>query len=441
MSLQNLLQQWKAFYSGARYDRPVIPIVFDKDGNPVFLSPSSPMPTANADYSGGAFADQIRVGLHSAINEKFVYGSAVNPDHIIKDESGGGTVTHSNGMLMLQTGAATNKKCYFRTRRPLIYVAGTGNHCRFTPIINATGAGKYRECGVGTIAINGNKPDNAICFIDNGGVISFAIRKNGNITVSVPYANWYDKLDGTGLSELSTSGFQHGIPIEIIYPYLGFGDIYIYVIAKNKRFLVTTIQYASLYDSPFIGNPTLYPYGYVENTTANTNTTLAIGSIGGLMEADFKNIIGINYDTDLVSKANITTETPILSIHNPPNAFGGTNNNGIILKLSGYSISSDGTGSNDCQFRFYIHNNPVTGGSYADVLTGRSVYQVNNAPTSFNTANQRRVHTRTLDRPSSTYDDITNKGIYLYPNEYLTVTGSSASAFTGVVSLGIEEFQ
>lgn len=389
----------------------------------------------------GAFSDPIALPLYPFVNEKFVYGTVPNIDHIVTDTSGGGNVSIANGLITLSTGAAINRTAYFRTRRPVIYSAGIGCHARFTVILSATGTGKYREWGVGTLAATGAKPSSAIYFKDNAGAFSLNVRKANSDILTVNRANWIDKLDGTGASGLNLANFTTGAPLEIVWPYLGFGDVYFYLIESGVKHLIATIHVTGVLTTPFIENPTLYPYGFVENTTANTDTTLSFGSIGGLLEFDFSKAVGVNYDTSLVSKAAITTETPILSIYNPLNAFGGTNNNGIVLKLTSYTASSDGTGSANCDLQFYLHSSAVTGGSYADLLANRSVIQVNTAPTSFSTANQRRVHAHSLDRPTSAVVDTNFKNILIYPGEYLTVTGTSGTAFTGVVSLGFQEFQ
>lgn len=38
MSIQTLLQQWKDLFNGNRYDKPVVPIVFDDNNDPQFLN-------------------------------------------------------------------------------------------------------------------------------------------------------------------------------------------------------------------------------------------------------------------------------------------------------------------------------------------------------------------------------------------------------------------
>lgn len=287
----------------------------------------------------GAFADPIALPLYPFVNEKFVYGTAPNIDHIVSDTSGGGSVAIANGLITLSTGAAINRTASFRTRRPVLYSAGMGCHARLTVILSATGTGKYREWGVGTLAAASSKPSSAIYFKDNAGVFSLNVRKANADILTVNRADWIDKLDGTGASGLNLADFTTGAPLEIVWPYLGFGDAYFYLIASGVKYLIATIHVASKLTTPFVENPTLYPYGFVENATANTNTTLSFASIGGLLEFDFSKAVGVNYDTPLVSKSSITTETPI------------------------------------------------------------------------------------------------------YPGEYLTVTGTSGTAFTGVVSLGFQEFQ
>lgn len=185
-----------------------------------------------------------------------------------------------------------------------------------------------------------------------------------------------DKMDGTGLSEMSIDKTLGNV-FQIQYQWLGYGAITFSV--ENDRTgnfeTVHRIMYSNKNLNTSVQNPFLNLFACVENTTNTTDIIAFTPSFVGFIEGEISDdgvISGIT-----ISKAGIgTTQTPILTIRNKEIYQGKTNR--VPVQLTFATVSVDGTKPALVDF---ILNSQLTDASYSDVNTNTSVIEADSSAT------------------------------------------------------------
>lgn len=297
--------------------------------SPTATTSTGPVFVEIAGQNLGAFGDLVVAEKTPLVQMDFVYG--IHPQLAISTATNGGSVSAVSGLLALQSSTTNNGSATFFSRNPARYRAGQGITARFTVIFTTGVAASTQTAGMG---------DNGDGYFYGYNGTSFGIlHKNRSVETWIPQASWNgDKCDGTG-----PSGFlwdtTKGNVAQIVYPYLGFGNIKFSVQDNiTSRFiLVHTIRYNNTHAHTQLSNPSLKFKAYVANSGSTTNVKLSIGSIGVFLNGQ-RTYLGPQFGAANI-KTGVTTEVPILSIRNA-SSFNGIVNTGV-LRLRSLSFAND----------------------------------------------------------------------------------------------------
>jgi hypothetical protein len=284
----------------------------------------------------GAFGDLIAEGKTPVIQLDFVSG--INSQTGLATVANSATVDTNLSRLRLQSGTNSAGSGIFNSKRIAKYRAGEGMLARFTPIFVTSAASSTQIIGVG----NNN---DGYFFGFNGVAFGILHRNSGTgslVNTWTAQTAWNgDKCDGTGLTGFNWDKTK-GTPVQIVYPYLGYGDIFFYVQdSSNGRWLLAhTIRYANTLATVQASNPSLFFYAQAVNSGNTTNLTMYCGSVG-IFITGIRSFVGSPKWAADNNKAAITTETNILSIRNATTYNGVTNRS--LIRLNSISIGSTAT--------------------------------------------------------------------------------------------------
>ena len=246
------------------------------------------MTQSNANYNilsndvtiGGAnlsaFGDLIAEGKSPVVQMDFVYG--INTQTGISTVANSATVDTNLSRLRLQSGTNSAGNAIFNSKKIAKYRQGEGMLARFTPIFATSAASSTQIMGVG----NAN---DGYFFGFSGTAFGILHRNSGTgslVDTWIAQTAWnQDKCDGSGGSGF-TWDTTKGVPVQIVYPYLGYGNILFYVQnpANGRWILAHIIKYANTLATPQASNPSLFFYAQALNAGNTTNLTMYCGSVG-----------------------------------------------------------------------------------------------------------------------------------------------------------------
>lgn len=373
------------------------------------------------DVPISAFGELEAVNPTPVVQADFIYN--INADLVSSSTTGSGTVTQSNAMAVLQTGAATSSTAELITNRFVKYRPGQGVHIRGTALFTTGVAGSTQLFGAGD-------DDNGVFFGYNG--TSFGVlRRSGGTDNWTAQTAWNgDRFDGSGGLTNPTGDTidpTKGNVFEIQFQWLGFGEI-VFAIEDEQtgRFVpVHTIPYANNNTEPSMLNPS-FPLGwFVENTTNNTNITVKGASCCAEIEGEIR-LLGPRNSIDNSKTGVGTTLTNILTIRNKSTFVSQTNKTPVIV--SKYSAAVDGT--KPATFELIL--NATLGGtpSYTDISTNTSVIDYDTAGTTV--TGGKLLDGAALGKTGSV--DITPflEDVQLNPGDTLTLAVKASSGTTDV---------
>lgn len=378
------------------------------------------------DSNVSAFGDLIANKLTPGIQLDFVYG--INTQTGVTTTANSATVDTSNGRLRLQTGTNSAGSAIFNSKRPAKYRPGQGMLARFTPVFDTPKTNSTQIWGVANGAVDG------YFFGYNGTTFGICHRVR---SVDTWYAqtewNGY-RCDGSG-----DVGFDwdktKGLPVDIRYPYLGYGDVHFRIQnpIDGNWVLVHTIRYANTTNVTQMSNPSLNFYGQALNSGNTTNLTMYCGSAAIFITGDRSYIGNPKWSNDS-NKSSITTETNLITFRNATTYNGVANKS--LLRPIGLSMSSSAA-NGIALFRVklnatlggspsYTCVNGSTADSGVTVTSGNSAVSYDVAGTTVSNGTQ--VLSFAVDNPGTIYVDLTPYDIFLTPSDTLTISAFSTNS-------------
>lgn len=390
-----------------------------------------------------AFGTLETAELTPVFQGDFVYGLNTQLWNTAVVSGTGATVDTDSSRLRIQCGTANNGYAYITSKRPARYRAGEGTVARFTPLFTAGAANNVQLWGMGSIA--SNAPYDGYFFGYNGTSFGIVHYVRGTPTWTAQGSWNGDKVDGSAGSSFTWDATK-GTPVQIKYPYLGFGDIIFQVQNPNTGRFVTVhiIKYANTVATTQLANPTLQFVGFTLNSGNTTNKTMYCASVGVFISG-VRTFVGNPQWAMDSSKAAITTEKNLLSIKNST-TYNGMANRGLI-RLSSISISSSAA-SGVSIFRLKLNTtlggspsyatvNGTTADSGVTITSGNSIASYDTAGTTITGGIM--VLSVTVDNPNSQFIDLLPYDLYVAPADVMTLSAYSSNSSTIGVSLNWTE--
>lgn len=401
--------------------------------------PVSSLPSANQS----AFGTLETAELTPVFQGDFVYGLNTQMWATGVTSGTGATVDTDASRLRIQSGTGAAGYAYIQTRRPARYRAGQGTLARFTPLFSAGIANNIQVWGMFSIA--SNVPYDGYGFGYNGTNFGIVHYIRGSATWTAQTAWNGDKVDGTTGTAFNWNP-TYGIPVQIKYPYLGYGDIFFYVQnpSTGAWVLVHTIRYANTVSTTQLSNPTMKFTGFTLNSGNTTNKTMYCASVG-IFISGVRSFVGNPKWTMDSNKSSITTETNIITLKNAT-TYNGVTNTGMI-RLNSLSVaSSAATGIAVFRLKIgatlggvpsYTTINGTTADAGVTITSGNSVTSYDTAGTTV--AGGTYVFSVSKDNPGSTIVDLTPYEIFIAPGDTLTISAFSSANSTVSASINWSE--
>ena len=239
----------------------------------------------------------------------FVYG--INTLLTSTTTSNNATVTGSNGMAVLTTGAQVNSVATLVTKEYVKYRPGQGSLNRFTALFTAGVAGSTQIAGAFGDGIDG------LGFGYNGTSFGVLYRRN-NVDTWIPQSSWnYDTMLGGTASGKTLVPTNLNV-YQIKFQYLGGGNIFYYVLndLSGRWVLVHMAKNAGNMTNPILRNPSMPIYLEARNTTNTSAVTIKTASVGQFLEGQ-RVLLGPRGALDSVNTSvALTTQTNIIAIRN-----------------------------------------------------------------------------------------------------------------------------
>ena len=227
-----------------------------------------------------AFGEIRMSEMTPQIQTSFVYG--INQALINTGSTGSGSVSSTDSLIVLETGASSSSSAEISTVRPLKYNPGQGSLARFT--------------GVFTTGVSGNTQwigplddEDGFAFGYSGNTFG-VLRRQNSVDFFTPQSSWSDDVMDGSLSNNNPSAQlldpTKGNVFEIKFQYLGFGNI-VYSIERSEsgEFVPVHLdKYANNNIVPSVFNPTLPLSLITKNTTNTSNVVLKAASLAGFVE-------------------------------------------------------------------------------------------------------------------------------------------------------------
>ena len=344
-------------------------------GNVLVSSGANALPTW-ASLPQSAFGELLTIQPSPVVQLQFPYN--INSRYIIGSTTASGTITQTNSMLSLQTGATTTSSATLKSRSRLQYQPGQGAACLFTALYTTGATGSTQVTGIGN-DIDG-------FFFGYNGTSFGILHRNSSTDTWIPQNSWnQDVCNGTGPSGIVLDTTKGNV-YKIQFQWLGFGRINFYIEnqANGNFVLVHQIQYANANTIPSISNPSLQIMSQVQNTTNATNITMQNGSLAAFIEGVASPIDERNNIS--ASKSISTTNKNILTIKNNTSFQSKTNQ--VTIYPDMISLFNSPEGSGDALFVAYL--NPTVGGtpSFTHIDVNSSVVSYDSAGTTISGGTQ-----------------------------------------------------
>lgn len=371
------------------------------------------------DQNKGAFGDLVIVSLTPVIALSFNYN--INSYFVVTGTAGGGTVTQSASLAVLQTSAANTGSAQLESRKAVRYTPGQGVTARFTSIFSRGQPNSIQEIGVGDT-------NNGFFFMFSGSQFGVCRRQSGSDEF-IPQSLWNgdDRFDGTGPSRAQID-FTLGNVYQIRYQWLGFGAIKFFMEHPFTGELarVHTLLYANENTLPSVQFPSLPLHARVANSGNLTNITLKTPSLGVYVNG-FSSAEGAPGSSG--SSKTVSTEAAIVTLQNKA-TFQGVPNRARI-KVMGVSTADRAKAGGD-EARFRLIQNTTLGGSpsFIDFDTNTSIAAVDASGTTV--AGGREIWRTLQNAATSQYVDLSDLELRINPGEQVTVSSLSLGAGVAV---------
>ena len=391
---------------------------------------TNPVNVNFANANSSAFGDLISVGLRPVVQMDFVYG--LNSQTTTTTTANSATVDTNASRLRLQSGTNVAGSAIFQSKKTAKYRAGEGMVGRFTALFTTGVANSKQITGIG------NSTDGY--FVGYNGISFGFMLKTGGSETWIAQTTWNgDKCNGTGASGF-TWNTTKGTPIQIIYPFLGYGNIKFMVQNPDTSawILAHTIKYANTTTAVQVTNPNLGFYSEVTNSGNNTNLIMYSGSAGIFISGERTYVGNPKWSTDVNLKAITTSEAAILSIRNATTYNGVANKS--VIRLNSISVSGNSNTLATIRFRIgatlggspsFAAISGTTADSGITITSGNSVASVDVAATTSSAGTY--FFNIAIGANGSQVIDVSNLDLFIYPAETLSICGiGSANTNVGI---------
>jgi hypothetical protein len=385
-----------------------------------------------------AFGELSIAELTPVAQISFEYSSTLNTQLVTSAVTGTGTVTASNSLLSVATGASASSSAQLISRRYAKYRAGQGVLGRFTMLFTTGVANSKQYGGIGNSALT-----DGFCFGYSGATFGL-FHINAGVETFIAQSSWnidvMDGSDGTSNPSGMLLDPTKGNVGQIKYQYLGFGCIYFYIEhdIDGEMSLVHIIRYPNSATATSLANPSLNLIWRVVNTSNTSNIVLKAGS-GALFVEGEVHMLGAKNGIDN-NKNTITTLTNILSLKNAT-TYNTVTNRGQI-RLRGVSCAYDG-GNGVATLQIIL--NPTVGGvpsfttingSTVDngvtITTGQSIVSYDVAGTTITGGTI--LFNTTVPRNYGQYINLEDLDIFASPSDIIVFAMKATSSGTCAVA-------
>lgn len=373
----------------------------------------------------------------------FVYG--INTNLTSNTVSNAATITSTNGMAILTTGAQVNSVATLVTKEYVKYRPGQGSMSRFTALFTTGVAGSTQTAGVFGDGVDG------IGFGYNGTSYGIIYRHNGTDTW-IPQAQWNTDtmLGGTTSGKVLVPTNLNVYQIK--FQYLGGGNIFYYVLNDytGRWVMVHIVRNAGNLMAPNLRNPSMPVQLEASNTTNTSALVIKTASVGQFLEGP-RRFLGPRGAIDAVNTGvAATTQTNLFALRNAASYNGITNY--AITHLRQISISANSsTGAQKGCVNFRLIRNPSTtfasftpyNGTTADggvtITAGQSTMSSNIVSSTISGGNV--IYTSTVNIGGAMTIDVTDFNLSIYPSDIVCFVAyaSEASTTVGISSLWSED--
>lgn len=377
---------------------------------------------AELDHSRSAFGDLTVNRFQPTAGWNFVH--KINSEVVASTVTGGGSVTGTDSMAVLNTGAQNNSSAKIETLNAMRYIPGLGAMVRFSALFTTGVAGNTQIIGAGDAT-------DGIFFGFNGVAFGVMHRNNGSDTWVAKTAWNLDKMDGTTASDVTLDPTKGNV-YQIRYQWLGFGAIIFAIQNPSTGAFVDVhrIEYGNVNTAVSLTNPALPIMAATENTSNNTSIILKTASAVGGTEGVSNGTVFVLHHTFDTSK---TSEQPVLSIRNSTTHQDITNKTRVKPRI--LSVATEG--SKPVVIKGYQNATITSTSSWSDFSSLTSVVQTNSASTSSTGGNLRFAIQ--MAKTDQDLIDLEPFVIDLRPGDHLTVTAQSANAAEAFVAVTWEE--
>lgn len=376
-----------------------------------------------------AFGEVLVGELYPQFQGSFEY-TVSNTDLNTNTVANGGTVTQASAMAVITSSTTTASTALFRSKQHAKYRAGLGGVSRFTALFTSPIAATEQYIGVADEVGSSAAFKNGYMVGYDGTTFGFHRFQNDS-KITIPQSSWDDPLDGTGSTGMTLDQTKGNI-FFIQFPYLGFGDINIYMQQQNNGNIVRVhrIPYVNTNISPSVHNPNFHHTMWVNNKATTDNLILKSASYGYFVEGktSFIELHQPENGSGKKEKTSVTTEVAIFTIKNKASYASKTNFIDIILIGIGASVEAS-SANNLATVR--IVKNTTLGGtpSYSDINTSNSVIEIDTAGTTLTAGKELGAELLAGKNAGERIPLLINK-IILNPGETITIAGSSVNSAT-----------
>ena len=259
------------------------PTVCPVEGGPIDANSTSivqsmePNTVSVDNFQKSSFGELAVSNLTPILQLSFAYNN--HPQLVNTAVTGSGTITNTDHMGVVSTGAAINSTANMGSKIPIKYRPGQGIISRFSAMFTPGVVGSTQMIGIFDSDGIGFGYDGADFGLFHliGGTIAWIHQTNWNL----------DKMDGTGPSGANINfGNSKGNVFEVKFQFLGFGGLSFFVENPGTADFVKVhvIGYSNTAVVPNFEIPSFPLCIKVENTTNNTDIIVKSASMMGGVE-------------------------------------------------------------------------------------------------------------------------------------------------------------
>ena len=376
-----------------------------------------------------AFGDLRTAELSSQFQGSFEY-TVDNTDININTNVNGGTVTQESAMAVLGTSIITASSALFQSKQHAKYRAGLGGVSRFTALFSTPVIGTEQYIGVADELGSSAAFKNGYVVGYDGITFGFHRFQNDE-KFTTALSSWDDPLDGSGASGTILDKIKGNI-FFIQYPYLGFGDVNIWMQQQNSGALVKVhrVPYVNNNTSPSVHNPNFHHVMWVNNKATTSDIVMKSASYAYFIEGK-TSLIELHQpinSSGTQEKAGVTSEVAIFTIRNRTSYSSKTNF--IDIKLLNIFASIEAGSANNLGSVRLVKNATLGGASsYSNINTNNSVVEIDTSSTTV-TGGTEIIATPLAGKNDKAVNNLSSLKVILNPGETLTFAGSSVNSAT-----------